>query len=660
MCRTVTKCNKACPGIQWDWQIENEKSADIAFLLAISQDVRYWTKAEKQLQRGSNSQSVHKLHELSVDEVIRKTRRIQALCIGIDEYKHDASGNDRSLSNCSNDAELFKIQLDRIDSEVVLITGRDLTSRSGLVNAFSRFEKALKCAWGVEIVICYIAGHAFQIDGKVFVLPSDFEFEDESMATLLALPLQPLVAKVQNALNGHQDPACLFLIDCCRTIPENCDRRLSSPHDTMHDFNQQNGMCIFSCYPGQHSPDSDEIASKNSPFAYVMADELFKSGGGITDAVHKAMLELGSHHKLRVDVRGLIDPKISLMGSNKMILRICCDIKPVATILTKACQEGSDPREDATSSASTEDALGSFESEQDEIDANEGACVTYNRSNMDLWQEKMKILVESIKGAASTLTYPRLLICNFMRRALIQEKDKKFWLAVCQESQGCKMSMVVEYFREFITGNKPGTLKPPLSEIVITYHSCSSGSNPVTYVLNEYIKLLLCEDGPQLKYWEGAFDHLVKSNISESDFMAAAGKVLDTHLVFDEILEKSFAYHGSFTAFFKVSRLQTLMLFEILQSSSSASEAVHSAGFRCFFSSFREFRPFCFGRPFALSRQSDEIVFRALRRIGKMSDTEIRVLRREGTILYPLRLYIYTCASLSSTKYLLPCTAQAV
>ena len=142
--------------------------------------------------------------------------------------------------------------------------------------------------------------------------------------------------------------------------------------------------------------------------------------------------------------------------------------------------------------------------------------------------------------------------------------------------------------------------------------------------------------------------------------MAAAGKVLDTHLVFDEILEKSFAYHGSFTAFFKVSRLQTLMLFEILQSSSSASEAVHSAGFRCFFSSFREFRPFCFGRPFALSRQSDEIVFRALRRIGKMSDTEIRVLRREGTILYPLRLYIYTCASLSSTKYLLPCTAQAV
>ena len=59
-----------------------------------------------------------------------------------------------------------------------------------------------------------------------------------------------------------------------------------------------------------------------------------ESGGGITDAVHKAMLELGSHHKLRVDVRGLIDPKISLMGSNKMILRICCDIKPVATILT--------------------------------------------------------------------------------------------------------------------------------------------------------------------------------------------------------------------------------------------------------------------------------------------------------------------------------------
>jgi hypothetical protein len=127
-------------------------------------------------------------------------RRRVALVLGVQAYAHD-----RVLRNPSNDAREIARKLTSIGFQVSVALDADLQKLERSVAEFSDRAK------GADIALFYYAGHAIQLDGVNYLIPTDFDPLRQNPSKQLH-SLDAIVANV-----GLAAKATIFLLDACRT-----------------------------------------------------------------------------------------------------------------------------------------------------------------------------------------------------------------------------------------------------------------------------------------------------------------------------------------------------------------------------------------------------------------------------------------------------------
>ena len=121
-CRHRVRCDAKGPGRQWEWQRDKDVDKNLYSLLKKSdRDAEWWNESMNQHTRGRPT--LTRCREIDTESLEKSTRRIQALCIGIEKYEKDEEGKDWTLPNAGNDAQLLRDKLMEIGANVALIKG---------------------------------------------------------------------------------------------------------------------------------------------------------------------------------------------------------------------------------------------------------------------------------------------------------------------------------------------------------------------------------------------------------------------------------------------------------------------------------------------------------------------------------------------------------
>ena len=643
---------------RWNWKSNAEGYGEFAEklsdLLDISSNVDFWDthEARRQLMRGPGAQQpLARFHKVDISKFLRTTKSIHALCIGIGDYEEKC----HCRPNCCNDAAMFRDHLEQLDANVVPVIGK--VTRSAFVSEITQFVNMIEASERVEIVICYVAAHGVEIEGQLLLLPSEFDFrmldeyvemkrtEDAQEAKVKttikeicesAYPVHRLISRIDNACSALQkrtsnivSPIRLFLLDCCREIPEVVrtlawQQRCELGED-FRDFNKLNGMLAFSCHSGQQSPDGK---NEHSPFAVEMAKNLFDDRLPLDQAVIKAYASL----KPMADFYGGYMDHFFFGENNRLVL-----LKPlVKTVQTSLSEQqigsiqNKTPRhlEDLQSQAST-GTNSSYHSEAESLDdeASLEMCAAYNDGPIDEWQTAMGQLLETL--SEKYLRHPSLMfIFNFMRMAL-KEEHRGLWGDLCTNKwkKSPDFDAIVKRFKKYVTD--PSAVDHPITSKF--FSESVPQDNAVKFIMNEFLKSLIENNIHELDYWREKFDGKVTSSkVSDINFLKLIDKELVKTIphVKQTMLKSSFAArHGSFTVFFKASRRIVILLFELLLcGSADTNSTLHSHGFRSLASSWAAYGPISLCNSVEISTESKKKLGDSLRSLARLRTSALRLL----------------------------------
>lgn len=183
--------------------------------------------------------------------ILNKDKRL-ALVIGNSQYRS------RPLRNPVNDANLLADSLKAIDFQV---TVKEDLSLAEIKEAIREFSKQLS-AGGVGLF--YFAGHGIQIDGRNFLIPTDFNGGQTDVAAQ-AVDVDFVIKEItgKSGLN-------ILILDACRNAPEGFTASTkkglaeikNAPADT---------YIAFSTAPGKTAMDG---TGNNSPYTESLAGNL--------------------------------------------------------------------------------------------------------------------------------------------------------------------------------------------------------------------------------------------------------------------------------------------------------------------------------------------------------------------------------------------------
>jgi len=187
-----------------------------------------------------------------------------ALVIGNSSYEN------RPLANPVNDARLIAASLQAIGFKVTVVN--DL-GRKELFSKVSDFAKALPKD---SIALVYYAGHGLQIEGKNFLLPTDFSPTSASGVALRAYPVSDLLLQVGKAASSVN----IVVLDACRNNPfqptEVAKYRSFDNLGLAPLKNPKGTLIAFSTAPGQQA--ADGVGRQNSLYAEFLAKALVEPG----------------------------------------------------------------------------------------------------------------------------------------------------------------------------------------------------------------------------------------------------------------------------------------------------------------------------------------------------------------------------------------------
>ena len=177
-----------------------------------------------------------------------------ALVIGNSEYESSP------LRNPVNDAQLIGQSLSEIGFQTAVKENLSLSAMSAAIQNFTRqLPKG-------SVGLFYFAGHGIQIDGRNFLIPTDFN------------PAQTDVAKqaidVESVINAVAGKSALniLILDACRNAPKGFSVSSANKKGLAEIKNAPIGTYIaFSTAPGKTAKDG---TGDNSPYSQSLADNL--------------------------------------------------------------------------------------------------------------------------------------------------------------------------------------------------------------------------------------------------------------------------------------------------------------------------------------------------------------------------------------------------
>jgi len=132
----------------------------------------------------------------------------EALVIGNSNYSFSP------LKNPINDAKSISVELKKLNYNIYTVYDASIDKIKGAIDGFC--EKSKKNS---GVYLFYYAGHAFQIEGKNFIIPIDFSAVEEKSVYDQSICVDEIVEKLSlNVLNTN-----IVILDACRTSPYDKD-----------------------------------------------------------------------------------------------------------------------------------------------------------------------------------------------------------------------------------------------------------------------------------------------------------------------------------------------------------------------------------------------------------------------------------------------------
>jgi chemotaxis protein histidine kinase CheA len=195
-------------------------------------------------------------------------RRV-ALVIGNAQYKNASL----TLPNPRNDAEDVAAVLRKLGFEVVYAT--DATKRDFDL-AMAKFART---ATDADVALFYYAGHALQLQGRNYLMPTDAELEDEISVRYQMEPIEDIRAALDRAAGVK-----IMILDACRNNPvaERLRRKMTGESrnvDTVRGLariDRAQGMVVA------YATAADNVAldgtGRNSPYTRALLKRLQEPG----------------------------------------------------------------------------------------------------------------------------------------------------------------------------------------------------------------------------------------------------------------------------------------------------------------------------------------------------------------------------------------------
>lgn len=165
-----------------------------------------------------------------------------ALVIGINDYK-----NTTKLNNAVKDAEDISSKLESLGFEVLLYKDCD---RDKLCEAVSTFCDKISSINENIVSLFYYSGHAIQIDGSNYLLPTNVELSSSSSAKFCSFPFDYVVHDVCKP----NVQVKIFIMDACRNNPFSGDRGVATG-GLAPIYAPKGSLIAFSTSPGETATD---------------------------------------------------------------------------------------------------------------------------------------------------------------------------------------------------------------------------------------------------------------------------------------------------------------------------------------------------------------------------------------------------------------------
>jgi uncharacterized caspase-like protein/lipoprotein NlpI len=200
------------------------------------------------------------------DEAPLEPRGLVALAIGNANYSRSP------LKNPVNDARAMSTALKELGFAVELTTDADYRKLGASVDRFvSRLRRG-------DVAVFYYAGHGIQIEGENYLIPTDFDAQDEAAAKYAAYPADRLLEGMERSgakLN-------IVILDACRNNPY----RGRAMGGGLAPMGSGTGTFVaFATSPGKTA--SDNSRSANGLFTTYLLDSLQQPGLTLDDVFNR-------------------------------------------------------------------------------------------------------------------------------------------------------------------------------------------------------------------------------------------------------------------------------------------------------------------------------------------------------------------------------------
>lgn len=187
-----------------------------------------------------------------------------ALIVGNSEYD-----NVYSLNNATNDARDVAQALERLDFEVTLLTDSDKgTFETKLEDFAAKAEDA-------ESTLFFFSGHAFQLDGVNYLVPSDAALTSADAIKTQTWRLDDIIGKLED-LNRQT----LIFLDACRNNPLPESQRGNTGEGLAK---LETGSGTFVAFATQPNNVTSDGSGDNSPFTQALLSHVETPGISISD-----------------------------------------------------------------------------------------------------------------------------------------------------------------------------------------------------------------------------------------------------------------------------------------------------------------------------------------------------------------------------------------
>ncbi|NOQ15881.1 MAG: hypothetical protein GQ581_02370 [Methyloprofundus sp.] len=196
-----------------------------------------------------------------VNNIPSVTMNRTALVLGNSDYKL------MPLSNPKNDATDIAAKLKSLGFQVILATDKN---KKEVKNLIREFGQSLKQRGGVGLF--FYAGHGLQIDGKNYLVPTDFNVSAAYEVSDASID----VGLVTGAMEEANNPLNIIVLDACRDNP--FPRKSRSSARGLARIKSASGTIIaYSTGPGNVAADGN---GRNSPYTQYLLK--FMGAQGLT------------------------------------------------------------------------------------------------------------------------------------------------------------------------------------------------------------------------------------------------------------------------------------------------------------------------------------------------------------------------------------------